>query len=145
LNKYEEGDNKKGSFKQYGCIGFGIDESLVLFIDVAANDLQGRHLFLFKNDGRFDFSNTTLAEKDSLIANIEFLIESLQTTTNIAERVSSFKRTSGGSGGGGGGRGGSFGGARPSGGGYGGGNYQRQAPQQSTFGDSPDVENELHV
>lgn len=145
INEFVE-ENGKKQFKQKGCIGIGIDENLTLFIDVAANDLKGRHLFPFKGDGRFDFSNTSMSEKDTLVGMLEFLISSFSTTVIMAERISSFKRT-----GGAGGNKGNFGGGNRGSGSYGGGNsgggnnYGANAQQSSTFGGGPDVENDLHV
>lgn len=144
INEFVEEGGKK-QFKQKGCIGIGIDENLGLFIDVAANDLNGRHLFPFKGDGRFDFSNTSMSEKDTLVGMLEFLINSFSTTVILAERISSFKRTGGNSGGG---SKGNYGGGNRGSNNYGGGsggNYGGNSQQSSTFGGSPDVENDLHV
>lgn len=146
LNAFVE-ENGKRQFKQMGQIGIGIDENLLLFIDIAHNELNGRHLFPFKGDGRFDYSNTTLQPKDTLIAQIDYLIDALINQTSLAERLSSFKRAPGGGGGfnrGGGGGGGNRGGGYGGGGNYGGGNQgggQRQ--QSSTFSSGGD--DDLHV
>ena len=145
LNEFVE-ENGKRQFKQKGCIGFGIDENLVPFIDVSANDLVGRHLFPLKPDARFDFSNTSMSEKDSLVGLLEYLIQCFSYTTTIAERISSFKRApnqggnKGGYGGGGGNRG-NYGGNNS----YGNSNNSNNSNQGGTFGGGPDVENELHV
>jgi hypothetical protein len=121
LQTFDDGSTggKKG-FKAVGQLGFGIDESMMFYIDIAANDLQGRHMFPFKPDAKFDFVNTSLTERDMIGATIEYFITTLNTIVPIAERISSFKRAPGGGGnrgnfgGGGGQRGGG-------GGGYGGG------------------------
>lgn len=140
INEFVEEDGKK-KFKQKGCVGFGIDEALIPFIDVAANDLNGRHMFPLKQDARFDFSNTTMSEKDSLVGLLEFLINCFSETTIIAERISSFKRTGGA---GGGGNKGSYGGSGNKS--YGQQNQGGQQQQQSTtFGGGADVENDLYV
>lgn len=149
INEFVE-ENGKRQFKQKGSIGFGIDENLTAFIDVAANDLQGRHMFPIKPDGRFDFSNTSMSEKDTLVAMLQWLIDSFSDTAMFAERLSSFKRTGGGGGnrnfgGGGGGNRGNYGG------GGGGGNYNQNNnnnnQQSNTFGGGggADVQDDLHV
>jgi len=139
LNRFEEADGRKG-FKQYGCIGFGIDDNLSFYIDVAANELPNRYLFVVKKDGRFDFSNTSMNEKDSLKADISFIINVLKNSA-VAERLTAFKRqNTGGAPSGGGNRGG----FNQSGGGN---NYSRPPAQSqsSTFGGAPDTESELNL
>jgi hypothetical protein len=131
ISDWVEGDNNKRQLKARAAITVGIDETFVPFIEVAANDLQGRHLFLVRSDARWDFGGTTLTEKDNAAGLLDYLIEGFSLHRVIAERVSSFKRTGGGGGGGGrGGFGGGGGGNR--GGGFGGGGGGR--PQQTSFG-----------
>lgn len=157
LNKFEENDGKK-RFVEYGQIGFGIDENLMLFIDVAANDLQGRHLFQIKPDPKANFTNTTMSEKDILVGLINWLIGELRITSTLAERMTSFKRAPGGGFGGnrgasagGGNRGGSSYSGGNAGGGSGGGGYNNnnnnntQQRQSSGTFSGPDVENDLHL
>lgn len=136
LNRWEEGDNKKGSYKQYGRIAFGIDETNLVFIEIAANDLSGKHVFVFKPDGRFDFSSTSLSEKDHIVAVLSYLIDTLDYTSGMSERLSSFPRPPMG------------GGQNKGGGNYnkGGGNYNRNQEQKSTtFSGGADIENDLYV
>jgi hypothetical protein len=156
LNMYSQ-ENKK--FSQVGCIGFGLDEKLNFYIDIAHNDLNGRHMFVLRNgDGRFDTHETSLSERDLLGATLDWFIDTLTTTVSTAERMTSFKRAPGGGGGGGrgnfgggnrGGGGGSYGGGSGGGGGnYGGGNGGGGGGggrSGGTFSGGPDVENDLHV
>ena len=137
LNEWIEADRK---YKQKGCVGFGISDDLQLFIDVAASDLAGRHQFFVKQDGKYDFSNTSMSEKDMLGASIEYLLKAFDTHIPMAERLSSFPRKAGP--GGGGGRG-NFGGGGNKGNFGGGGN--RQSQSQGTFSGGGDTENELYV
>lgn len=144
LNAFVE-ENGKRQFKQMGQIGIGIDENLGLYIDVAHNELNGRHHFPIKNDGRFDTSNTSLSEKDLLVGLIDWIIHVLTVETVTAERLSSFKRQGGGGGGNRGGFGGgqNRGGYSGGGGGnqYGGNNGGGGQRQQSggTFGGDDDL------
>lgn len=144
LNQF---DTETKRFKQVGQIGIGIDDNLQFQIDVVHNELNGRHTFPIRPDGKFDFSNTSLSEKEGLEAILDWLINILSVETLIAERLSSFKRAPGGMGGNRGGFGGGGGGNRNYGGGQGGGGYQqRQNTQQSnTFGGGVDSDNDLHV
>jgi len=132
-------DAEAKRMKQIGQIGIGIDEGLVFQIDIAHNDLSGgRHTFPLKPDGRFDFSNTTLTEKESVEGVLDWLINALSIESLVAERLTSFKRPAGGNRGGGG------------------GNYNRggnsNQGQQGSFsnnnnnnGGGVDYENDLHV
>lgn len=139
-----EWDPETKKVKQIGQIGIGIDDNLMFQIDVAANGLNGRHIFPIRSDLKFDFSNTSMTEKEAVQGLIDSLIRVLETITPIAERLSGFKRAPGGPGG----ARGNFGGANKSYGDAGGqGGYQnRNAPQQnsSTFSDG-NIENDLHV
>jgi hypothetical protein len=150
LNAFVEEGNKR-MFKQMGQIGIGLDDNLQPFIDVAHNDLNGRHLFPIKGDGRFDFTNTSFEPKDSLTSLLDWIIDTLTTQCAAAERLSGFKRTGGGGnfnrgggGGGGGQRSGGYGGGNSGGGGgggYGGGNSGGgNRGQSSTFGGGEDLE-----
>ena len=112
-------DAEQKKFKQVGCIGFGLDEKLNFFIDVAHDELNGRHQFLFRSDGRYDVLQTNLTERDTVRATINWILSVLIDKTLVAERMSSFKRAP--QGGGGGKRGGYGGGG--GGGNRGGGNY----------------------
>ena len=87
-----EEENGKRRLKECGAIGYGITDNLELYIDVAANNLEGRHMFPIKQNARFGFANTCLTEKDILQANIQFLINNLQYVTETAERMTAFKR-----------------------------------------------------
>jgi uncharacterized membrane protein YgcG len=141
LSVFDDGSTggKKG-FKDVGNIGFGIDENLNFYIDITHNDLPGRHMFPFRHDPKFNFSNTTLSEKDMLGASIDVMIAAFETTIPLAERISSFKRTGGGGqrggfgGGAGGGGGGNRGGYGGGGGGGGYGNNNNQQQRSGSFG-----------
>lgn len=103
-------ENGKKMFKEKGQIGIGVDENLVPYIDVAANDLSGRHQFLFKSDARYDVLQSSLTDKDVLQSLLNVFLTLFETDIPVAERMSSFKRPAGGgrggySGGGGGNRG----------------------------------------
>lgn len=154
---FNDYDAEAKKYKQVGCVGIGIDEKMTLFIDVAGDGLRDRYMFPIRTDGRFDFQNTSMTEKDMIASTIQVLITLFEASIPTAERISSFKRTGGGGGGnrggggnyGGGGNKGGYGGGGSGGGGgggnYGGGNNNRQSSPQQTFGGGPDVENELHM
>lgn len=140
INAYDQEIKK---WKNVGQIAFAIDEGLNFQIEVAHNDLNGRHTFPVKQDGRFDFSNTFLSEKEGLSSLISWLIEVFSHDTVIAERLTSFKRNPQG--------GGNRGGYNQGGNNYnnnnnGGGYQQNRQPPQSggSFGD-PVVESDLHI
>jgi hypothetical protein len=152
-------ETKKSS--NVGCIGFGLDEKLNFYIDIAHNDLNGRHTFLIRSDMRFSAHETALTERDLLNANVDFFLEVMTLTTPIAETMTRFKRAPGGfnKGGGGGGyggggnRGGGYGGGGGQGGGgggyggggNGGGGGQGGGNRGGTFSGGPDVENDLNL
>lgn len=155
LNAFVE-ENGKRQFKEMGQLGIGIDENLQLYIDIAHNELSGRHLFPVKGDSRFDYKNTSLQPKDMLIATIDWIVHVLIEETAMAERLSSFKRAPGGGGGfnrggggGGGNRSGGYGGGQGGGGGsYGGGGGGNQGGgqrQQSGGTFSGGGDDDLHV
>lgn len=151
LNRFEEADGRKG-WKQYGCIGLGIDESLNFYIDVSANELPSRFMFPFRRDAKFDLSQTAMTDRDYIKADINHIIDVLKDTA-IAERLTSFKRqnTGGGNGGGNWNKGGGNNNWKNNNGGGnnynrnngGGNNYQ----QGGTFGGggSVEIESDLHV
>lgn len=129
-------DTENRKMKTVGSIAFGIDETLTLFIELAHNDLQGRHTFPIKQDSKFDFSNTPMTEKDHLEALIDYVINVFTVETVVAERMTSFKRAPGGGRGNFGGGGGQRQGGGYSGGGQ--GSYQNRnnggGQQGGTFG-----------
>jgi hypothetical protein len=149
LSKWEEADGRKG-MKQYGAIGFGIDENLQFFIDIAANDLPGnRQMFPLRRDATMDFSGTTLSEKELLIGSIMYIVHALEATI-IAERLTSFKKTFGAnSGGGNRSGGGSFGGNKGGGNSWGGnsngGGNKSQGGGGGTFSSPNDDDNDLMI
>jgi hypothetical protein len=154
LNRFEETDGRKG-FKQYGCLGFGIDESLNFYIDISANELPGRYMFPVKRDPRFDMSHTAMTDRDYLIADINSIIHAFENTA-YAERMTTYKRQNNGNNGGGNNnwnKGGNNNWKNNNGGGSnynrnGGGNNNYQ--QGGTFGGgnhggSVEIESDLHV
>lgn len=126
-------DQEAKRAKQIGHIAFGIDDNLQFMIEVAGDGVggNGKHVFPVRTDLAFDFSNTSLTDKDVVKTAIDTVIEALTVIAPIAERMTSFKKQFGGSQGGGN-RGGYGGGNRQSSGGYNGGGNQRQG--SSTFG-----------
>lgn len=112
LNTWDP-DNKR--MKQVGQIGFGIDENMTFQFEIAHNDLNGRHIFPIKPNSKVDFSNSSLSEKETIESILNWLIQTFEIETVVAERLTSFKRPN--TGGGGGNRGGSFGGNRQNSGG----------------------------
>jgi len=149
-----EWDPEAKRFKQVGQIGIGIDETLTFQIDIAHNQLQapgGKFTFPIRPEARFDFTNTSLSEKETLQGVIDSLITTLTLEALVAARLSSFKRVNGGQQGGNkGGYNNNAGGQRSYGNNSGGGNYNRQPPQNNvsggTFGGGGvDVSEDLHV
>jgi len=147
VNEYDA-ENKR--MKQVGQIGIGIDESLLFQIDFAHNQLQvagGKATFAFKPNSRFDFSHSSLTDKEKLQACIDEVIAALALASPIAARISSFKRQAGQAGGGN--RGGFSGGGNRNFNNNSGGGYNRnnnQAPASGgTFGGDVDIESDLHV
>ena len=144
LNEWVD-DNGKNKIKQVGCMGFGIDENLMFYIDLTHDTLNGRHMFPIKLGTRLDFSNTTMTEKDLLISVIDYVIDVIETVVPQREALSSFKRPAGGaSAGGGGQKSGGWNQNRGSGGGNGGG-YNQQNRQNATFSGGPDSDNDLNI
>jgi hypothetical protein len=150
INEY---DAETKRFKQVGQIGIGIDEGLTFQLDVAHNQLQapgGRFIFPIKPDGRFDFTNTTLSEKEGVQGVIDSLITALSIESIVAARLTSFKRQPGAGGQGGGNKGNWSGGGNRgnfnNNGGGGGYNRQNNSNNASggTFG-GVDVSEDLHV
>lgn len=137
LQKWVDENGKKG-YVQEGCVAFGIGEDMLPFVEISHNDLKGKHVFVVKQDPRYDFSNTDLAEKDVLQGLIDYLIEALSINRVTAERLSSFKKTNMGQ------QGGNKGGYNNNNrsGSYNGG--QNQNYRSQTFS-SPDIENDLMV
>lgn len=128
-------DQEAKRVKQVGHLAFVIDENLVFHIELAHEGLGGnRYVFPIRTDLGFDFSNTSLTEKDILVSAIMTLRETLMDIAPIAERITSFKRPAGNFGGGGNKGGYNNGGNRGGGNNYGGGNRQG-----STFGGGSDV------
>lgn len=153
LNNFNAETKKRD---QVGQIGFGIDEKLNFFIDVAHNDLNGRHQFILRPDARFDVHETSLTERDVLTSILNWFTDVLINSSSTAERLTSFKRTGGGGfnkggGGGGYGGGGNRGGGGNYGGGGGGGNYGNSGGgggggrSGGTFSGGGDESNELHL
>lgn len=94
IQKYQENENGRGGkYVQAGCLGFGIDETMNFYIDISANDLTGRHIFVIKPNPKYDFSNTELTEKDMLFASIDAFIHLLVNSTDSGERLTAFKKT----------------------------------------------------
>lgn len=100
-------DSKK--MKDVGVIGFGLDEKLNFVIDIAHNELSGKHQFIIRPNGKFDFLQTNLTERDILKSVLDSFIATITRVADGAERLTSFKQAPGGNRGSGGG-------------GYGGGN-----------------------
>lgn len=144
-------DPETKRMKQVGQIGIGIDETLTLQIDIAHNQLQapgGKFTFPIRPEMRFDFSNTSLSEKESLQGVIDSLITTLSLEALVAARLSSFKRINTGQAGGNKGGYTNNGGQRGFGNNNGGG-YNRQNNQNNTsggtFGGGVDLSEDLHV
>ncbi len=131
-------DNEKKGFVQEGSLALGIGEDMLPFVEISHNDLKQKYLFVVKPDPRYDFSNTSLSEKDTLQGLIDFLIEAFSINRVTAERMSSFKKTNMGQQGGN--KGGYSNNSRS--GGYNG--DQNQNYRSQTFS-SPDIENDLMV
>lgn len=146
-------DMETKRWKQVGQIGIGIDEALVFQIDIAHNQLQapgGRFVFPIRQNAKFDFSNTSLSEKEAVQGVIDYIIGTLSTEATIASRLSSFKRAPGQGGGGKPGGYNAGGGNRSYGNNGGGNNYNRNNNNQNnasggTFGGGTDIESDLHV
>lgn len=141
-------DAEAKRMKQVGQLGIGLDETLTLQLDISHTELNGRHMFPIKPDSRFDFSNTSLSEKEAVQSVIDSLLTTLTVEVPTAVRLSSFKRAPGG--GGGQQRGGfnNAGGNRNFGGNSGGGNNynNRSGGQQAgSFGGGGDVTDDLVV
>jgi hypothetical protein len=148
-------DAETKRMKQVGQLGIGIDDTLTLQIDIAHNNLQapgGRFTFPIRPETRFDFSNTSLSEKEALQGVIDSLITTLSLEALLAARLSSFKRVNTGQAGGNkGGYNNAGGGQRSYGNNSGGGGYNNRQNNHNnasggTFGGGGvDVSEDLHV
>lgn len=139
-----DAENRK--VKQEGHVAIVIDDNLALYIEIGHQQINGKQVFQIKPDFKWDFSQTSMTDKDIFQSLIDYLISVLSLDSVVAERLSSQKRPRQGGGGGGNWGGGnrsggnSYGGGN-SGGGYNGGGGQRQQPQSNTF----DVEDDIAI
>jgi hypothetical protein len=148
---FNDFDAETKKYKQVGCMAFGIDEKMTFYIDVAGDGLRERYMFPIRSDGRFDFNNTAMTEKDMIASTIQLLITLFEVVMPTAERISSFKRTGGGGGsrggggnyGGGGSRGNYNGGGNNNYSGGGGGGNRQSSGQ--TFGGSSGDDGDLNL